>query len=140
MPTTQNRNAAMAFRHTGTYAVVGAQAAYAARPATQPQQEAPSAAKAVRPRHQVQAAWITLILVAAIGSVTLGLAYLSACASVTREGYRKARLKTMLRQEREKAQYWRELRGQVMTPASIEQRAKVHGLLRADEKNTVSLP
>lgn len=135
MATVQPRREQTAFRHTGTYGA-RARVAYAPQPA---RETAPTPVKAVKPRQQVQMAWIMLILAASIAGGTLGMAYLSACASVTREGYRKAKLKTILRQEREKAQYWRELRGQVMTPALIEHRAKVQGMIRADENSAITL-
>ena len=135
MPTVQMQKEQTAFKHTGTYGATP-RTAYAPQPV---RQDPPASAKAIRSRQQVQFAWIGLILIASIASVTLGLAYLSACASVTNEGYRKARLRTMLQQEQEKAQSLRELRGHVMTPAKIEERAKAHGMIRADDKQAITL-
>lgn len=135
MPTVQMRKEQTAFKHTGTYGATS-RTAYAPQPL---RQDPPAAAKAIRSRQHVQFAWIGLILIAAMASVGLGLAYLSAYASITNEGYRKARLKAMLQQEQEKAQSLRELRGHVMTPAKIEERAKAHGMIRADDNQAITL-
>lgn len=96
-------------------------------------------ARVARAEHRTQMAWIGLILIVALVCVSLGLAYLSACASVTREGYRRARLKAMLLQEQVKAQNWRELHSQVMAPTAVEARARSLGMTRADDSQTVIL-
>jgi hypothetical protein len=129
-----------AFRPTGAYTGSGAQATAVRHTPQLPQREPPPAlVKSPKPRQQVQMAWIGLILVTSLIGGALGLAYLSACASVTREGHRKASLKSMLRQEREKAQNLRELRGQVMTPAAIERIAKERGMIRADDQQATTI-
>ncbi|MCS6776989.1 MAG: hypothetical protein RMJ43_11400 [Chloroherpetonaceae bacterium] len=135
MPSLQTRSGAHVLPPVSTYAA-------GVRPAHPPEPVArrPVAPKRVaRAERRAQMAWIGLILIAALVCVSLGLAYLSACASVTREGYRKARLKAMLLQEQVKAQNWRELHSQVMAPTAIETRARALGMIRADDGQAVIL-
>jgi hypothetical protein len=140
MPPAPRESRETVFRVTGTYSGGGAQATAVRHLPKQPQRETPpTPVKSIKPRQQIQMAWIGLILVISLIGGALGLAYLSACANVTREGHRKASLKSMLRQEREKAQFWREMRGQVMTPAAIELRAKGQGMIRAEEAKAITI-
>src|SRR5438105_221395 len=107
MPTTvQRQTAQTAFRAETPYGSATARSTATtprqgvAIPAPDPR---PTPVPAVRRRSRVQTAWLLMMLV-----VSCGLVYLSGYARVTAEGYRRAKLMTALRQEREKTQQWRQ--------------------------------
>jgi hypothetical protein len=76
---------------------------------------------------------------AATVTVVLGLAYLSGYAQVAHEGYRRARLRDALRRERDLSEQWEQRRTLHNTSAYIEHRARALGMVRADDKLTVTI-
>ena len=144
MPTAQRETGQNAFSRpyaTGTRPLTGVpRASTAARvytPAPAPAQSVPvSRPRARRPE---QTAWMLLMVFAAFATVIIGLAYIYGYALVTKEGYRRARLKTMLRQEREMAQQWKQQLALTHTPTLIEHKARLNGMVRPDEKWTLTV-
>lgn len=90
-------------------------------------------------RTQAQTVWFVFMVVAAFWCVVTGLVFLSGHAQVTREGYRRAQLRTALRRERDLAQQWRQRDAYARTPLSIEQKARDLGMIRADDRFTVTV-
>src|SRR5207248_3045427 len=70
------------------------------------QRTEPTQAPVIAPRlrRRVNVAWSALIVFAAILVLIAGMTYLSGYARLTHEGYRRAQLKNLLRQERDVAQ------------------------------------
>jgi hypothetical protein len=92
-----------------------------------------------QPRQRVQTAWLLLMVCAAFASVIVGLAYLYGYALVTKEGYRRAQLKSELRQEREMAQQLKQEQALTHTPLHIEQQAHAIGMKPASEQQMVTV-
>ncbi len=142
---------ASAFRAQGDGGGRATSAAYALRgsgglsatrsqPVTPPVVAPPRAVPVPAPRARSQTRLLLVMTLAAFVTVVTGLIYLSGHARITQEGYRRARLKAQLRQAQELSQQWRQRQAVVNTPASIEARALALGMIRADDKQTVTLP
>lgn len=93
-----------------------------------------------RPRQQTfQNIALLLMLLAASMAVGAGLAYLSGYARLTAEGYRHVKLQAQLRQAQELARQWQKTKSLVNTPREIETRALAAGMVRPDDKETVTI-
>lgn len=93
-----------------------------------------------RPRQQTfQNVVLLLMLLVACMAVGAGLAYLSGYARLTQEGYRRVKLQAQLRQAQELARQWQKTKSLVNTPREIEQRALAAGMIRPDERETVTI-
>ena len=79
------------------------------------------------------------MVLTAVVLVGVGLAYLAFCAQVTQEGYRRVQLKAALQRERDLATRWMQQKAQLGTPAFIERKVKDLGMVRADDKQTVTI-
>jgi hypothetical protein len=80
-----------------------------------------------------------LMVFAAFAAFLVGMAYIYGYALVTKEGYRRAHLKTMLRQEREMAQQYKQQLALTHTPMFIEKQAHSLGMMRPDDKQTLTV-
>ncbi len=146
MSIAQRHNGATAFRSSPSGYAVRAQPALDPRrepltPRTTPgQRRRAGKASAVQSRQRGQNMAMIMMVVTAAVIVTIGLAYLSGYARLTQEGYHRAKLKGMLRQERELAQQWRQRQALITAPASIEQKAITIGMVRCDDRKTVTVP
>lgn len=93
----------------------------------------------VTPRRRAQELWLLLILAVAACCCAIGLLYLSSYASLTQEGYRRARLLAALRTEQEKSRLYDQLKAQTNTPAFIERRARELHMIPPEQAQPVNL-
>ncbi|HZO91040.1 MAG TPA: hypothetical protein VFB38_22130 [Chthonomonadaceae bacterium] len=145
MPTAQQHTRPNAFAPSGanTRSITTGYSAYTGHtgrrqaPATAPARPAPRTGVSVRPR--MQTTWLILMVLTAFAFVVVGLAYLYGYALVTKEGYRRAQLKSMLRRERELAQQWKQQLALTHTPMQIEQRARALGMVHANDQEAITV-
>ncbi len=144
MPTVQQRTEQNAFAVSyrvgappapGTYCAPGLPRAHP--PTTTPARPVPAARP--KSRQQMQTAWLLVMVCAAFASVVVGLAYIYGYALVTKEGYRRAQLKSALRQEREMAQQLKQELALTHTPLIIDRKARSIGMVRANDQQTVTV-
>lgn len=94
---------------------------------------------AVQTRQRGQNAAMLMMVITAAVIVTMGLAYLSGYARLTQEGYQRAKLKGMLRQQREMAQQWRQRQALMTSPVTIEQKAVRIGMVPCNDQKTITV-
>jgi hypothetical protein len=99
----------------------------------------PTSKPAPQPKLRVDSAWIVFLLLASSIAFAIGLAYLWGHALEVKEGYRRVQLQRLLQHEREMDQQWRHLQAILSTPAHIEARAQARGMLRADDRKTITV-
>lgn len=143
MPAAQRQTPATAFRDTAAADSRRASIRATARvglaqpgtPAEKPKRHA--AGSPARPR--MQTAWFAFMLTAGMVVTMIGLFYLSGHASVTREGYRRAKLVGRLRQEQARRQTLDALKARAAAPGTIEAKARALHMIRAADDNTLTV-
>ncbi|HLK60080.1 MAG TPA: hypothetical protein VKU00_26200 [Chthonomonadaceae bacterium] len=98
----------------------------------------PATMPAARPIPHDQSARLSALILAAAIFVLCGVVYLGGQASLTNEGYRHSKLQKMLIQERALEQQWKHELAAQSTPASIEQKAKDQGMVKAVESDAIT--
>ena len=132
MPAAQRQTPATAFRDT-TAAHARRAASVGASPRVglaqpRPPAEAPKRRASGSPaRPRMGTAWFAFMLTAGMVVTMIGLFYLSGHASVTREGYRRARLVSRLRQEQARRQTLDALKARAAALAGLEPEASFIG-------------
>lgn len=104
-----------------------------------PVQPRPTNTPAVRPKPRVQTGKLLGMTLLASLAMAAGMGYLNLRAQVAREGFRRVTLQKALRREQEQAQIWKQQQAMVNTPTLIEQKARALGMIRADDKQTVTI-
>jgi hypothetical protein len=112
-------------------------------PQPQPQQPAPQTPvrkkHAVRPKHVPQTAQMAAMTFMAVVIVALGMLYLSCCAHVTHEQYRRAKLQGKLRSEREIAERLGQEQSVLTMAETVEKAAALNNMVAGDERTAVAL-
>ena len=139
MPTASQQRETTAFRaNAASYAANPRQAAVRQPLRTQPAPQ-PASRPLAKPRQKAQTRNIAFLMLMAFLLLVMGFAYLTCCAQVTREGYRRVQLREALKRERAMAQQWKQAEALQNNPAEIGKRARALGMTRPNEQDTVVL-
>ncbi len=104
----------------------------------------PGPARSTRPvaapgRSRAETMKLSLMVCCAGFCTIAGFAYLSCYVMMTNEAYRHARLSSMYWQETQKSQHLRHQQTVANAPAVIEAQATNLGMVRPDEKQTITI-